>query len=296
MSTKVLFAPLAQLQLPSHCGPCSLSACLFILGINASQRALATAAGRRVSVFTHGIDEKGLRRAARVFGVRSEFLLCDRQGDGPQFARQLRAHLSQGNPAVLLIRDFDHWVAVLGFLKSRRQFIIVDTRDENSLFRRWTGARLLREAWNRNPPDGDHDEPDQYFAILLSREDGQPARWRVSEEWLRLCERGSGDTAAGMARDLGEIARLASPGNKEIADGPTLAELLDEYEEPILDSITRWGEGNVRLNKTDLRNFYRDYKIIASSTGIRVAADSDRSVIVGQLTSLLTSYWWGARF
>ena len=296
MSAKELFAPVAQLQLPSHCGPCSLSACLFILGINASQRQLATAAGRKMKVFADGIDERGLRRAARVFGVRSEFLLCSRQSDGPKFATRLRAHLSSGNPAILLVRDFDHWVAAIGFLKRRRQFIIVDPKDEHSLFYRWPGARLLRQAWNHRSPEDEHDEPDQFFAILLSREDQQPARWRISEEWLRLCERGSDDTAEGMAQDLGEIARLASPNSMAIADGPTLAEILDEYEEQILDSITRWAEGSVTVGKGDLRAFYRDYKIIASSTGIRVGSDADRCGIVAQLTSLLTSYWWGARF
>ena len=46
MHERELFAPLCQLQLPSHCGPCSLSACLFILGTTATQRQLARAAGR----------------------------------------------------------------------------------------------------------------------------------------------------------------------------------------------------------------------------------------------------------
>lgn len=294
--TMRLFAPLCQLQLPSHCGPCSLSACLFILGIPATQRQLAKAAGRPVSVFVHGVDEGGLRRAARKFGVRSEFVIMKAREEGRLFARAIRSHLRFGNPVILLSRDFEHWIAAIGYLPKQRRFIVVDPKEKNAVFFRWSEDRLIREAWNRNGTKTLSEEPDQYFAILLSRMDGEAARWRITESWLRLCERGSADTAEGMANDLAEIAAMASPDERSIEDGPYLAEVLQQGEDVVIDSITHWAQGSGSANKNDLRALYRDYTTIASSSGIRIAPDADRSWIISQLTALLCSFWWGARF
>lgn len=291
---KHVFAPVCALQLPSHCGPCSLSACLFILGISATQRQLASAAGKPVSIFIHGVDERGLRKAAREFGVTSEFVLIDDRARGKEFARRLRTHLRPGNPAILLSRDFEHWVAVIGYLVGQRRFIIVDPKEKNAVFSRWSEATLLRNAWNR-AEGKDSYEPDQFFTILLSRRDGQAPKWRVSESWLRLCERGSADTAEGMANDLAEMASLSSEDERLIEEGPYLAEFLEENEELILGSITHWASGNGELTRGDLRTFYRDYTTVASSSGIRIARDADRIFLVAQVTAVLCSYWWGAR-
>ncbi len=293
---KELFAPLCQLQLPSHCGPCSLSACLFILGITATQRQLARAAGRPMRVFAHGVDEEGLRRAAETYGVESEFLHLGERRRGREFATRLRRHLVRGNPAIVLIKDFEHWVAVIGYNRRKRKFIIVDPKDPHSLYRQWSERTLIASGWNVNYRPEEGGEPDQFFAILQQRADGEPARWRITEAWLRLCERGSDDTAEGMANDLAEVAQLASPSEEAIADGPYLAELIGDYRERILASITHWAAGNGARDRGDLRSFYRDYEIVASATGIRVSKQCDRSYLVAQLTALLCSYWWGARF
>jgi hypothetical protein len=265
------------------------------LGISATQQQLAASAGQPVDIFIHGVDERGLRRAARQFGVTSEFVVIHDRAKGTGFARQLRAHLRQGNPAIMLSKHFDHWVAVIGYLAGQRRFIVVDPKEEKRVFFRWSEARLLRAAWN--VADGDDSyEPSQYFAILLSRKDGQPPKWQINESWLRLCERGSADTAENMANDLAEIASLASPDERQIDEGHYLAEFLEENEEPILESIMHWAGGNGARTRGDLRTFYRDYTTVASSTGIRISPDADRTFLVAQLTAILCSYWWGARF
>jgi hypothetical protein len=99
-----------------------------------------------------------------------------------------------------------------------------------------------------------------------------------------------------MANDLAEIAAMASPDERSIEDGPYLAEVLQQGEDVVIDSITHWAQGSGSANKNDLRALYRDYTTIASSSGIRIAPDADRSWIISQLTALLCSFWWGARF
>jgi hypothetical protein len=241
------------------------------------------------------VDEKGLRRAAHAFGVKSEFVLFKEPERGKEFARRLRAHLRRGNPAILLSKNFEHWVAAIGYLSRQRRFIVVDPKEASAIYFRWSEATLLRRAWNvvtaREPY-----EPDQFFAILLSRRDGQPPKWRITDSWLRLCERGSLDTAEGMANDLAEMAAKASPDARSIEEGPYLAEFLEEREEDIIESITHWASGNGRATRGDLRTFYRDYVTVAGACGIRISMETDRVLLASQITALLCSYWWGAKF
>jgi len=305
MSDRELFAPVSQLQLPAHCGPCSLSACLFVLGTTATQRQLAKASGRPMRVFAHGIDEQGLRRAAGTYGVVSEFLLAEERRQGRTFATRLRRHLTAGNPAIMLVGHFEHWVAVIGYLKRRHRFIIVDPKDKSSVFRLWSEQTLIRRGWNVNaaPATG---EPDQFFAILLARADGGPPRWQVSEAWLRLCERGSDATAEGMANDLAEVARLASPGDHAITDGPYLAELIEEYGEDapasdfattsasellseLIEAILERSEEDETVVLGDVRDAV-DQGLLAELEGEGLIESDDVQALVAELDALIERY------
>ena len=89
-------APMQVPQMPSYCGPSSLSTCLYILGIEATQRDLARAAGVQHRIFWAGTDEKQNRKAAAKYGVRSEFLAINDKRKGKLFAGRLRRHLRKG--------------------------------------------------------------------------------------------------------------------------------------------------------------------------------------------------------
>jgi hypothetical protein len=99
-----------------------------------------------------------------------------------------------------------------------------------------------------------------------------------------------------MANDLAEIAAKASPGEGQIEEGPNLAEFLEENEELIIESITHWAGGNGERTRGDLRTFYRDYTTVANSSGIRISPESDKAMLVAQITTILCSYWWGGGF
>lgn len=287
--------PLQRMQLPSHCGPCSLSACFFLLGINATQRDVARAAGILPSfkVWKHGLNDKELCRAAGAYGITHRIVFFRKKGWGSLFVKRLRKHLETGNPALLLVGNLDHWVAVVGFLEKEKRFVVLDTERNGTLFYRWSRKTLLARAWNISD---DESEPSQYFAILWSRKDKLKAKWTVTDSLLRLCKRGSDDTAENMAHDLSEIARRASGGRKSISTGPYLAEILETYKEEILRSIKEWGEGSPRISEEALRDFYDDYQSIAAASGIRVSKRVDKVIVVSHVTSLLSSYWWGAKF
>lgn len=287
--------PLQRMQLPSHCGPCSLSSCFFVLGINATQREVARAAGLwpSVKVWSAGFNDEELIRAAQIYGIDHRTLFIKDQRHKARFIQRLKRHLERGTPALLLIRNLEHWVAVLGYMKKQKKYLLLDPEKNGNLFYRWTEKKLLKQAWNIS---NDTAEPSQYFAILWKRKDGKQPKWRLTESFLRLCERGTDDTAENMARDLKEIAKKAGGLGKSIRNGPYLADLLEEYRNAILEGISEWGEGAPNISEQDLKTFYDDYQTIAAATGIRVSRSVDRAAIVAHVTSLLSSYWWGATF
>lgn len=281
-----LFTGIIQEQQPGHCGPTSLSACMSILGADATPRQLARAAGKPYAVYTQGLDEFEIRRAARRFGVRCEFLARSSKAQGSAFARGLCAHLERGLPALLLVSDMAHWVAVIGWLGESEHFVIMDPNDERA-FNKWSEHTLLANGWNE---DQEGDEPSTFFAILTSRADGAAPRWRISPEFLRLCARGSDDTAGRMARDLAEMVVRRAAGAEAKRTVP-LGGVLESLEPVVLDSINHWARYS-EVGAADLRRLFRDYRVVADAADLRAPSGVDRSLLAAQLTSVLSAYAW----
>lgn len=285
----MLFAPqITESQLPGHCGPCSLSTCLYILGFEATQHELAKAAGAPFRVFMHGLDENKIKKAAEAYSVKSTFLMEKHKYSSDRFFAKLMKHLEKGLPAIICVWDFSHWVAVIGYLEEKGKFIIVDPRNKSNVFNLYTKNYLAKIAWNESE-DPRSCEPSQYFSILLSRKDRKAPRWRISESWMRLCEKGSDDTADNMANDLLEMAERAAPTGKYGGNGYYMTQVLDQYEDLIIDTVDHW-VGNEQLNKTELKAFYEDYKVVAASTAIRLPKNADNMALISQISTLLTIY------
>lgn len=284
------FSLIPQPQEVGHCGPTSLSSCLAILGIQADQREIARAVGKPYRIYTEGVNELEIRKAAHKFAVRTEFLARFDKAKGASFARRLRTHLRKGLPAILLVEDFSHWIAVIGWLEEREQFIVMDPDDRHRAFSRWSEGTLLREAWNVHPRGF---EPDQFFAILTRRKDGRPARWRLTESFLRLVDAGSEQTSDVMLNDLIEMARRARAEDSGEEPGPFLEKVLEEHERVVVGSVQHWAAFNRRsVRPAALRGLYHDYLVIASAAGLRLSKGADVSAIVAQMTTVLATYAW----
>ena len=283
------FSALTIPQLWSHCAPTSLSYCLFMLGVEAGQREIARAAGVPYRVFRDGLDEKEVQKAANHFRTTARFLLEADKRKGAPFAARLRRHLVQGHPAMLLVGDFGHWIAVLGAEESGG-FIIADPDDADRAFSSWTERTLLENGWNdgEDEDEGDDDRP-QYFAILLKRRDGRSSRWRLTKDWMRLVERGSEETLTELADDMVDVARRVG-GIVAGRGGIELAAVLQEYEEMIPDQVEHWIEAEV--SRKDLRDLYRDFRVTADSLRLRVPRNLDRCALVAQMSVLLTTWAW----
>jgi len=286
--------PIAISQRPSYCGPTSLSSCMFLMGIDADPKDLVKTAGHRLKIFLHGMDERQIRRAAGRFGVRCRFIMETREDKGAVFAARLRRHLQADLPAILLVKDFEHWVAVVGFLDDR--FVVMDPNDHHRAYNRWNEHHLLRRGWNEIK-DRDPEkklEPDQYFAILLSRKDREPPRYRFTRSLMKMDEVGPMRDHDEIFKDLVEIARRASGRSLRrirSGSGRLLADVLVDHEETVITTINHWISDRIlKVDPADIRSLYRDYVAIAGATGIRLPAGSDYAELLAQITVLMTVY------
>jgi hypothetical protein len=281
-----------QAQSPSHCGPCSLSYCLHVLGVDADQHEVARASGLSYwGRYKRGHDETDIRRAAARYRAECQFIPVHRKHEGETFSDRLRQHVAKGLPAILLVKDFEHWVAVIGHIGETDTFIVNDPNLSQPIFSRWSEKGLLNHAWNEADPEK-HREPSQYFAILLNRKDAKSPRWRITDEFLKLCETGSGESAPGMTQDLVEMVKRACNGRLPTRGGDLLCDLLDCHEETVVRSAFHWVGGRNRISVGDVRRQYRDYRVIAEAAGLRIRRRANTAAIVAQLTSLMTTFIW----
>jgi hypothetical protein len=285
------FSAVVDQQEIAHCGPTSLASCLAMLGIQTDQREVAKAAGKPFRVYREGLDENDLRRAARKLGAKCELILEPNKIRGGVFLKKLTAHLRKDLPAILLVDNCGHWVAVLGMLGEK--YVIMDPNAENE-FGLWSGSHLLRKrAWNLDLKEKgeERERVDQYFAILVSRLDGKAAAWMTTKSFLKICTYGSIETLADMTRDLKEIALRASIKPTQKPQGMPLAKLLGLYQATILDNVNHWAAYH-EVGPRDLRSFYRDMMVVADSARIRLPAKVDEAALVAQVTTLVTTYAW----
>lgn len=293
-----LFVPLADVQRTSHCGPTALASVLFFFGVNTTQDEVVKAARlSRVRVSIYGMDEQELMGVAKKHGIATTEIVETVRSKGKEHLTELRAHLAKGLPALYLIWDFTHWIAVLGELNGH--FIIVDPLSKRRVFDVWSEAQMLKEGWNDTGDDD--DEPSQYCSLLFERADGRPPQWQPTVEWLALCQGGSYDTAANMASDLQEIVKRATEsrfmGGVHVfrPEVEPLGAFIRQNVEMLTQSVMHWGEGAGQRGK-ELTEFCIDYATIADACSLTIPVTANRYAIIAQLTALLSAWWWGATF
>lgn len=270
-----------QEQRAAYCGPCSLSYCLSVLGIEADQNEVAKKAG---TSWRYGTSEEQLMLAARQLGATAKKLRFKEKGDAPTFAARLREHLAQGLPAIVCIMDGDHWVAVVG-LDERDRIIVADPNAE-SVFGFWGERALLSNAWLAEVEGGP-----EYYAILLRRTDDLPPLWMMTPAFRKLCSRGSGDSAEGMVEMLFEIVQRSGVIGAE-GGGRRLAEVLASHEETIVENAWYWTGYEGDVGKADVRRQYRDFTVIAEATRLVLPEGVDHAALVAQVTTVLCAFIW----
>lgn len=150
-------------QKPAWCGPASIQNALRALGIRVGQQRIAKLAG---TCLDDGTDENGIIKAVEDLGyVASPFSTNHKQDASNWLLDQSR----KGNPCIICVDNWGHWVAVAGHCGDR-VWLFDSTREAfnqmengahclatNTVVRRWRASRRMAER-----------EP-KWYGIALSK-------------------------------------------------------------------------------------------------------------------------------
>ena len=109
-------------QRPYWCGPASIQNALRALGCRVGQERIAKIAG---STKEDGTDEVGIQQAIKSLGYNHNELCTDVWNQAKSW---LDDAVVAGNPVLLCVESWQHWVCVIGALGGRPEmrYIIVD--------------------------------------------------------------------------------------------------------------------------------------------------------------------------
>jgi len=129
----------------ANCGPFALKNALSALGIERSAEELEKACG---TTATKGTPTKGVHKAASKIEGCSPVALREKRCDVAML--KLDRSIRIGRPALLVVDEGQHWVAVVGFLGER--YLVADSGD-SELVLSYTAAGL-EERWRDTTYEG----------------------------------------------------------------------------------------------------------------------------------------------
>jgi hypothetical protein len=276
------FAPWKVDQLKNLCGPCSLAACAEVLGINRDEWDivdLANKMGHRPK--REGLGEDGILAVARKVGMTAECLRVKPGGDPAPFANKLKKHLRTGNPVVLCVEEFLHWVAVIGYSEEQEHFFVMNPEDYDEPYTVCSEKKLLNWAVAKE------DNEDSLLAIPVARKDGRSPRWRATPAFLKVCREGAELNASDLAEELEEMLTRASPDDPG-DEGVPLHTYLAEIENIVVDSADHWTGDDAEATKKEMRDFYKAYIAVAEARGLKLPARLGRAHLIAQMSVSLT--------
>jgi hypothetical protein len=245
-----------------ECGPFALKHALLVLGVFESERRLARLAGTDRG----GTDEAQLARAAQRLGFE---LPTERVHDAREARRALSERLGAGNPVLLCVDQWEHWITVAG--ESDGRLVVFDSAVPGVVHVVEWDALCARWAFRQGGP---RDQVEELFDLnpLIPRIT-VPARARLAPDVaLRLANGGQRELVRDWsqhARDLLDLSR-AHRGEVGHPDTVPLATLLDE----LTARPTTSGDGH-----SDRGRVIGRLRLVSATYGLAVGRRAARLVL-----------------
>lgn len=250
-----------------ECGPFALKHALLALGIFETERRIARLAGTNRS----GTDEVQLARVAGRFDCDLPTLRFHE----PTAAQQaLAGQLRQGNPVLLCVDQWEHWVTVLS--ESAGEYVVFDSAVPGVV--RSLDWEALRVSWAFRELAGSGYRAELFDLHPLIPRIRVPARARLSVESAALlvqpdrCELAR-DWAV-HAQELFGVCETGGAAHREPDAVVPLAVLLDGLGEKSPPS-GNGGSGAARATRRTLLHL----RVVAVTYGLEVRRDAQRAAL-----------------
>ncbi len=247
------------------CGAAALRYALTFLGKTVEEKDV-----RKASQTTFwGTDESGIVKAARRYGCEAVMRNYRRF---PAAFRSLIRYVQNGQPCILCVDNWMHWVAVAG--ANRNGVALFDPKSlevaalvkPESLRRRW--AHVVREGSAADP---------HFFFIAVRPRVRQSHPKGIVDDDVVIGLRRREDLREGWDRYLRDLLSIFRRGDRRAGDSIPAWRFLARSAPLLVDTVAFWdGEAPKRFYRTELHNL----SVVARAYGLRMRPRDEKKALV----------------
>ncbi|MDP4114790.1 MAG: hypothetical protein Q8903_01575 [Bacteroidota bacterium] len=260
-----------------QCGPFALKYGLVMLGKIENEKEISKRAG---SSWWYGTDEIGLSRAAKSFDCGMKYFTS---GEKALAIKHLIGFLRKGNPCILSVDNWGHWVTVIN--EQNNKFIIVDS-DLEKVIEIYSHNQLLKR-WIYTDKDTDETSFDGY-ALFTNNKPVTKANFSLDKARfvMRKTNKDLAEKWDKYFNDLIQICKPRNPLSKKII---SFTEFLRRHEKLLVEEIADWhGKPAYKELKKTLKNM----QFVADVYDLVIRAEDQKKVLV-DLAGLLMFHFCG---
>jgi len=255
------------------CGAASLRYALTFLGKSVDEKDLRRASQ---TTFWRGTDEGGIAKAARRYGCEAVMRNYRRF---PAAFRSLMRYVQNGQPCILCVDNWMHWVAVAG--ANRHGVALFDPQPKGREVAALVKPELLRRRWAHFKHHGAKD-PHFFFIAIRPRERRRHPKGIADTDVVHDLRRRE-DLRENWDRYLQDLIELFGRTPSKAADSYAAWRFIRRNSELLVETVASFdGEVPKRLYRTELRNL----ALVGRAYGLTVRPRDERRVMVG-LTCIL---------
>ena len=267
-----------------QCGPFALKHALVMLGRIVDERKVSRVAG---SHWWAGTDEIKLARAAKAYDCQMQFI---RRTDSHRAQRDLLLALRSGQPSLLCVDRWSHWITVVG--AERGKFIFIDSSKAPVV--RVEDWRVLQKRWLYTERDK-HDRTKKkqlydLYPVIPRYRVRSKARFSLQRaRYLRRPENRS--FATHWDEYFTDLSHICTPRTPRSTRVFPLGELLRRHGTMIGKQIVFW-HGDVRKDQVD--RMLKNIKFVADTYDLVVRTEDEKRAIAAITANL--SLWAASKF
>jgi len=247
------------------CGAAALRYALTFLGKNVAEKDL-----RRASQTTFwGTDEGGIVKAAGRYGCEAVVRNYRRY---PAALRSLVRYVQSGQPCILCVDNWMHWVAVAGANRNGVALFDPKALEVAALIK----PAALRRRWAHFKPEGGAEDPHFFFIAIRPRVRQQRLRGIVDSDVVRDLRRREG-LRDGWDRYLRDLLSIFGRRPSRAGDSYPAGQFIARSAPLLAETLVAWdGDVPKKFYQTEIRNL----GIVARAYGMRTRPGNEKRSLV----------------
>jgi hypothetical protein len=226
------------------CGAASLRYALTFLGKTVDEKDLRRASQ---TTFWHGTDESGIAKAARRYGCEA---ILRNYRRFPTALRSLVRYVQSGQPCILCVDNWMHWVAVAGANRNGVALFDPKAADVAALVKTDT----LRRRWAHVKEEGAPADPHFFFIAIRPRVRRHHPKGIADNELVRDLRRREG-LREEWDRYLQDLVDLFGRRPSRAEDSYPAWRFIARNARLLTETVCGWdGDAPKRFYRTELRN------------------------------------------